>query len=389
MTNSPARPDRSRLEAFLEADPVLGRVREAARSGGGTVYLVGGAIRDALCGFPVDDIDLVTEADPTPLIRQLDPSARLHDRFGTAELLIDGFPVDLARARTETYPFPGSLPVVTFGSLTDDLYRRDFTVNAIALPLAGQRERELIELIDPFDGVRDLEAGRLRLLHDESFRDDPTRAIRAARYAARLEFSLDPGTEALLPTVDFSTISADRYRAELRLAAAEPRGIDALILLARWGLLNLEPTGPELARSAIALLETDLWRAAANRAETVLRACLEPPRAAIETLAATPQTPWAGVGLASRFTTVELLLARAAGAAWLDCWRKTWRNVTLEIAGGDLLAAGIPQGPAIGAGIEAARRARLDRGISGKEAELEVALAAAREVAGTGKASGA
>lgn len=380
--NSPVRPDSSRLDAFLEADPVLGRIRDAVGIGG--VYLVGGAIRDALCGFPVDDIDLIVEGDPAPLIRTLDPSARLHDRFGTAELTIDGFPVDLARARTETYPFPGSLPVVTFGSLTDDLYRRDFTINAIAVPLDGRSP----DLIDPFDGIRDLEAGRLRLLHDESFRDDPTRAIRAARYAARLDFALAPETEALLPTVDFSTISTDRYRAELRLVAAEPRGIDALTLLNGWGLLQLEPTGPELARSAVGLLDTDLWRDAADRAETVLAACLEPPHSAIATLASTPASPWEGVGIASRFTPVELLLARAAGATWLDRWRKTWRSVTLEIAGADLLDAGIPQGPAIGVGIAAALRAKLDRGVSGQAAELRVALDAARAATDTGRASG-
>lgn len=356
---------------------MLARIRELPSRP--AVYLVGGAIRDALCGFPVDDIDLVVEGDPAPLIGQLDPTARLHDRFGTAELLIDGFPVDLARARTETYPFPGSLPVVTFGSLTDDLYRRDFTINAIAVPLTGSDRRKLV---DPFDGVRDLEAGLLRLLHDESFRDDPTRAIRAARYAARLEFTLAPRTEALLPTVDFSTISTDRYRAELRLVAAEPRGVEGLALLGEWGLVELDASGPELARSALSLLDTDLWHAAADRAEAVLAACLEPPGAAIKALVSTPASPWEGVGLASRFSPVELLLARAAGAAWLDRWRKTWRNVTLEISGADLLAEGIPQGPAVGAGIEAALRARLDRGVGGRKAELEVALAAAREATG-------
>lgn len=383
MTKLPANPEEPRLRAFLELDPVLALIRRAA--GGRTVYLVGGAIRDALCGFEVDDIDLVVEGDPAPLVQELDPSAVIHERFGTAELVVDGFPVDVARARTEIYPFPGSLPVVTFGSIGDDLYRRDFTINAIAVPLGGP---EAGEMIDPFGGLEDLARGELRLLHDASFRDDPTRALRGARYAARFGFTLAPHTETLLSTVDFSTISADRYRAELRLAAAERNGIEAMVLLSGWGLLQLEPGGPELATEALRLLDTELWRAAADRTEAVLSACIEQPRSAIRKLADDPDSPWEGVGLASRFTPVELLLARASGARWLDEWRNNWRNVRLEIAGADLLAAGIPQGPAVGAGIRAALKAKLDRGVTGRGPELEVALAAATAEPGTGNSSG-
>lgn len=373
MMASRAQPDRSRLDRFLATDRVLELVRAAAE--GEPVYLVGGAIRDALSGFPVDDIDLVVEGDPEPLIRTLDQGARFHERFGTAELRVAGRPVDLARARTETYPYPGALPVVRFGSVVEDLGRRDFTINAIAMALGDPAPAGLL---DPFDGMTDLDRGILRVLHERSFLDDPTRVIRGARYAVRFGFDLAPDTAALLDAVDFTTISSERYRAELLLAAGEERPVDVFTLLGEWGVIDLDPHDRDLATRAVALLEEELWREAADRARTVVAACFEPPRTAIGELARTPGSPYEAVRLASRFGPVELVLARASGAVWLDRWRSEWRLVELEITGSDLLAAGIPQGPDIGAGIEAAFRAKLNRGVSGSAAELEVALAAAR-----------
>jgi len=369
-------PDTTRLRKLLAEDPTLAAVRGAA--GELPVYLVGGAIRDALCDFPVDDIDLVVAGDPAPLVRALDPAATVHDRFGTAELVVGGRPVDVARARVEQYAQPGALPDVAPGTIEDDLGRRDFTINAIAVPLNGP-DAGADGMLDPFEGMRDLRAGVLRALHPRSFEDDPTRALRAARYAARFDFDLSPDTADLLPGVEFGRISNERFEAELALIAREEHALEALRLLDAWGLVPVDPERLELARRALELAREPRWRDAATREELILTACLGPIGPAPEALAAEPSAPSEGVERAGRFRGPELLLARAAGCAWLDRWRDEWRWVELEITGADLLAAGVPQGPAVGAGIRAALRAKLDRGVSGVDAELAVALAAARE----------
>ncbi len=372
MMTSGCRPEESRLETFLRTDPVLAVIRDSA--GALPVYLVGGAIRDALCGFPVDDIDLLVEGDPAPLISALDPAARTHERFGTAELEINGVPVDIARARTERYPEPGALPVVSFGPLADDLSRRDFTINSIAVAV---NPVVTMKLVDPYGGLADLREGRLRVLHPGSFRDDPTRAIRGARYAARFGFSLAPDTADLVAAADFDTISADRLRSELLLLAGEEQAVAGFRLLAEWGLLAVDPTRLELATEAGKLLEGELWRGTADRAEVLLAACVDPLPAAIGRLADPPETPSEGVCRVKGMKGPDLVLARAAGARWLDRWRGEWSRVRLEITGADLLAAGVREGPAVGTGMQAALRARLDHGVRGREAQLEAAVAAA------------
>src|SRR5215210_1449835 len=174
----------ARLAERLAALPGIERVREAAS--GIPAYLVGGAVRDLLLGHARADIDVAVEGELGELTRRLGGEIRHHDRFATASVRIDDLVVDLAATRRETYPRPGALPEVRPAGLADDLARRDFTLNAMALPLAEPR------LIDPQGGLADLERGRLRVLHPGSFRDDPTRALRAARYAARYGFALDP-----------------------------------------------------------------------------------------------------------------------------------------------------------------------------------------------------
>lgn len=123
-------PDFNRLATLIRTHPAIAPIREAATT---PLYLVGGAIRDALADFRVDDIDLVIEGDPVPLAAGFDPAAKVNDRFGTVNLLVDGYPVDIATARTETYSRPGALPDVRPGTLEDDLRRRDFTINAMAI----------------------------------------------------------------------------------------------------------------------------------------------------------------------------------------------------------------------------------------------------------------
>ncbi len=358
-------------EALRDAYPELDAVREAA---GDPVYLVGGAVRDLLLDRGRSaNLDLVVEGDAPALARRLGAEVLEHERFGTATVRLDGLEADVAATRTESYPRPGALPEVSLGAdIEADLGRRDFTINAIAVPIAEP------SLIDPFGGRADLEAGLLRVLHAGSFLDDPTRAIRAARYASRLGLALEPQTEALLRATDLEAISADRRDAELlRLAAEEqaPRGFE---LLAEWGLLELRPGGVELARQVAALVGESPWDGFAGRAPTVRAAALGPAGHEQALSAAAPARPSEAVALAARHEPEELVLARALGADWLDAYMREWRQLSLEIDGADLIAAGVPEGPAVGRGLAEALRMKLDGEIAtGREEELRVALAAA------------
>src|SRR5215218_3216773 len=238
--------------ALRHAHPELEAVREAARE---PVYLVGGAVRDLLLGRPRADVDLVVEGDAAALAERLGGAAVEHERFGTVKVEVEGHELDIATARTETYPEPGALPVVAPAeSVEDDLGRRDFTINAIAIPLDGEAR-----LLDPHGGEGDLDARMLRVLHPGSFEDDPTRAIRAARYAAPRYFRSAPGTEKLLRATDLTTVSADRRRAELERLAGESSAPRAFELLAEWGLVELREGGLELLRAVDDLLRREHW----------------------------------------------------------------------------------------------------------------------------------
>lgn len=359
-------------DALESAYPELDAVREAA--GESPVYVVGGAVRDLLLGRGRAELDLVVEGDAASLARGLGAEVVEHDRFGTAKVDLGTHVVDVAAARTETYPRPGALPLVEpADEIEADLARRDFTINAMAIPLQGEPK-----LIDPHGGRADLEAGLLRVLHPRSFEDDPTRALRAARYAARFGFTLEPGTEALLREADLGTVSADRRQAELLRLAAEPEAARGFGLLAEWGLVEPRAGGFELAGRVAELLSAPPWEGEAPRAEAVLRAALGPAGGEEELAGARPARPSEAVDLARGHEPAELALARAQGAEWLDRYLLEWRPVRLEIDGEDLLAAGIPQGPAVGRGLATALRRKLDGEVSGREQELDVALAAAR-----------
>ncbi|MFL5897224.1 MAG: CCA tRNA nucleotidyltransferase [Solirubrobacterales bacterium] len=345
-------------------------MREAAQE---PVYLVGGAVRDLLLGSPRADVDLVVEGDAVALAERLGGAAAEHERFGTAKVEIAGHEVDVASARTETYPEPGALPAVTPAeSVEQDLGRRDFTINAMALPLQGE-----VRLIDPHGGRRDLEHRLLRVLHDRSFVDDPTRAIRAARYASRFDLDLESGTRELIGATDLTTVSADRRRAELERLAAEASACRGFELLAEWGVIDLRPNGMQLMEAVGELLERPHWAAEVPRERALVAAALGPPGAEEVLASMWVPKPGEGVELAERRDPVELILARAMGADWLDHYLNAWRRIELEIDGKDLLAAGIEQGPAIGRGLRAARHRKLEGEIRGREEELATALAAA------------
>ena len=363
--------------ALDDAYPELAKVRakEARGAGKGAVYLVGGAVRDLLLGRGRADIDLVVIGDAAELAAGLGADPVEHERFATAKVKLDGHEIDIATARTERYEAPGALPDVEPATcIEDDLSRRDFTINSMALPLAGDGG-----LIDPHDGLADLEAGLLRVLHSGSFQDDPTRALRAARYAARFGFTLEPETEGLLRKADLKTVSLDRRDAELRRLAAEPRAPQGFALLAEWGLIEPRSGGVQLAQEVAALLTSPPWRDFVAPPPAILAAALGPVGGEEDLARLSPASPSAAVEAASGRNPVELVLARVLGAEWLDRYLIEWRSVSLEIDGADLIEAGIAEGPAVGRGLDEALRQKLDGAVEGREQELRVAVLAAGE----------
>jgi tRNA nucleotidyltransferase (CCA-adding enzyme) len=408
METPPATELAARARALPGAGPVLD-----ALEGLEDVHLVGGAVRDLLLGRPAPDLDLVVVGDAPAVARTL--AERLggevvaHGRFGTATVRAGGRAVDLATARRERYPRPGALPEVEPAGLEEDLRRRDFTVNALAIALGPPAPGRLSAAPH---ALGDLGAGRLRVLHDASFRDDPTRLLRLARYAARLDFAPDLRTLALARSaIDegaVTTVSASRLGAELRLLAAEPRPVAT----AGFGLLHeldldraLHPRfrpRPDVAARALDLLPPDgrpeavLMAAGCGEFEDAasLRAWLDalewpaPDRERI--VAATLEAPAAAVALtrARRPSEVAAALrgrpvevAAMAGAHGADGPARAWlerdRAVALEITGADLLEAGVPGGAGIGRALEVALARKLDGEVAGRAAELGAALAAA------------
>ncbi len=371
---SAGKPIENLAQALESAYPELATIRDAATD---PVYVVGGAVRDLLLGLGRADLDVVVEGDAAALAAKLGIEPVEHERFATAKVEFDGHEVDIASARSESYPDPGSLPLVSPAATIDaDLGRRDFTLNAMAIPLTGEPR-----LIDPHGGRADLEASLLRVLHRDSFVDDPTRAIRAARYAARLGFELEAGTEALLRAAELETVSADRRRAELLRLAGEATAPQGFALLREWGLLAAREREGDLVARVAELAAAAPWAerlAPPERARAVLAAALGPAGAERELAAARPQRPSQAVDLARGHDPIELVLARALGAEWLDDYLGRWGAVELEIDGADLIAAGVAPGPALGRGLAAALRAKLDGEIDGRDQELATALAAAR-----------
>ncbi|MGI9020673.1 MAG: CCA tRNA nucleotidyltransferase [Solirubrobacterales bacterium] len=362
--------DPDELGARIGALPGIERLRGAAAGVG--AHIVGGAVRDLMLGRERVDLDVVVEGDAVALARALDPRPVVHERFGTATVRLGELSVDLASARSESYPRPGALPEIRPGSLAEDLSRRDFTVNAMAVSIGGSGG-----LTDPHGGAGDLASGTLRALHGRSLGDDPTRGLRAARYAARLGFALEPQTEAQIRGADLGAVSAQRVEAELRLIAAEASPVEALRLAAEWGLLAVEPDHLALLAAALDSLNRAPWPGLSTPAEAVLaviRAELEAPRALAELEAPAPAD---AVEAAHGHTGTSLLLAMGLGAEWVERYVAEWRHVRPSISGHDLIAVGVPEGPAVGRGLRAALRAKLAGDAPAREDELRVAIEAA------------
>ena len=351
-----------------------------------SIWLVGGAIRDSDMGFPVQNVDVSVDGAPAPLAervaRLVGGDVRHFPTFGTATVSVDHQEIDFALLRTERYSRPGALPTVTPGAtIEQDLSRRDFSVNAIALALTGPRRREVV---DPFNGLDDLAARRLRTLHDRSFIDDPTRIWRAARYAARLRLQLDDETAELLAigVSGLSRLSSRRLWTEFERAAGERRTLATFRLLDKWralrgsardlmfaseaqGALRHRP-GPHPPALLLALMLAPLQR------RNAVLARLAPPRSVRDVVSATTRLRAAVGDGGADGTAIDVEAFEASdpatrrAALWLDPERqrllqrdlRRWERTRSPLDAIELIRMGYEPGPVLGSTLKQLRRER-------------------------------
>ncbi len=413
------------LERLEQALPpalwsVIQKVAALAEEQGYSLYAVGGFVRDLLLGFPNLDLDFVVEGDAIALARtvqaKLGGQVRSHRRFGTAKWLLEGSSaadpsashlpehIDFATARTEFYERPSALPIVERSSIKQDLHRRDFTINALAVAMNPGR---LGEVLDFFGGLRDLEQGLIRVLHSLSFVEDPTRMLRAVRLEARLGFRIEPRTAELIHDAaeSLGRTSGERVAAELLLTLDEQVPERALLRLQHFGLLEpalgdvrLSPQLPaDMSRardvaSRFGVSRADLPRTylsmmawqASEETIAALTERLRLPRPATRSLQMTPRLrqalaalaeptlppsgvcrllePHDAVGLLAAYSVARDGLAKDRVRRYLE----EWSHVRPEVSGADLRQWGYRPGPLFGEVLTTLREAVLDGRIGGR-----------------------
>ncbi|MFH1381801.1 MAG: CCA tRNA nucleotidyltransferase [Chloroflexota bacterium] len=389
------------LVEFMEAAGLI------AASQGLNLYLVGGVVRDLLLKRTNLDLDLVVEGSAIDLVRRLADifpgKITVHARFNTAKLKWNGWSIDLATTRSETYEHPGALPKVAPGSLASDLFRRDFTINAMAVELIPARWGHLI---DRHGGRQDLEDKLIRILHDKSFIDDATRIWRALRYEQRLDFKIETRTLHLLKrdTPMLATISSDRLRHELELVLKEEFPEKALHRADELGVLaRLQPSlqgdgwlaekfaqarhlsEPPSTPLYLALLcyrltpdETEHFITDLNFPKSLSQTLRETSslKANLSELARPRLKPSRIYqilhGYSSLAITVNLLACDIPVACRrLRLFENKLRYIRPSLTGTDLLKMGIPQGPKIKEILQRLLEARLDGEVSSKQGEVE------------------
>jgi tRNA nucleotidyltransferase (CCA-adding enzyme) len=405
------------LKLMPGARQLLGAVADQPRT-----FLVGGAVRDLMLGFAQFDFDLVTEGDAGELAdllaTRLGGTVRRYERFGTATFYAtadQGLVVDVACARTESYAKPGALPDVVPADLSADLVRRDFTVNAMALAIWQERMGELFEFPD---ATADLAARLLRVTHDNSFIDDPTRLLRLLRYGARLGFTAEPHTEALARSAIErgapTTVSGARIGDELMDLLAERSAVVALDSMYALGLdraihpkfdadeyLASRATSQlaEGVRQDLLLLavgsramdeqtlgewleylnlpqrdRATVTDAVTRHAEVIQRAGAAATASDLDTVLREYRAETIALGLTIPGTPQETVEA-------VRSWLEKRNESQLQISGADLRAAGVAEGPAIGRALAETLNSTLDGNLSGRADQLEHAIRAAREYA--------
>lgn len=390
-------------------------VGQAAESAGVQPFLVGGSVRDvladcgatagseasfdldiALCGAGFETFDRIAGVTAGRISRR--------SQFVTAKLQLGDLQIDLAMARAEEYPTPGSLPVVRPGTLHEDLARRDFSINAMAVSLGSDSWGDLVDL---HDGVADLQERRLRILHEKSFRDDPTRILRAARYSSRLQ--LVPAVEtldSLLASVRFiDLVSPARVRNELVRVFLETDPSGAMELLSHWGVLQAihpclgfqaDAWGrfateanwlPTHARTSLgyAILSCGISESDAKGLITRLNPGASERRSIEEAvkLGRIPTPELVGSsnsGLArvldplSEPAVLGVALVRGGELGCrISYYLRYHRKLRPHLTGDDLIRMGVPKGPAVGEFLKRLRESWLDDEISSTSEELALA----------------
>ena len=368
------------------------------------LYLVGGSVRDSLLGLPVVDLDLTAEAPAEELaqqfVREAGARIRASSQFGTLKLEVQGRTVDLATARNERYVRPGALPEVRPSTIADDLARRDFSVNAMAMalwPAAWGR------LLDPTGGQRDLDSKTIRVLHEESFRDDATRILRAVRYTMRLGFRIERRTLRWLrrDMAKLNTISPPRLRRELERMLEEPNATTAMLKAHRLGVLGAvhpalgKPEVAEAIRIAgrpghgpLTLLGILTYHATSQETDTIAErlALTTRQRAVVEHVQGWKEDPFLQLAVAAwlphlvvelvehqplpAVATVAALAASPLVRSRLRRYLRAWRHVTPALDGDDLLRLGVEPGPAVGQLLRELRNQRLDGHVRSRRAEV-------------------
>ena len=373
------------------------------------VYLVGGPVRDVLLGAPIKDLDFVLEGDAPALARslaqELNADVITHASFGTATVALGDARIDLVTARQETYLQPGALPQVSAGTIDDDLARRDFSINALALPFFQERP----EVIDPEGGLADLAGGAVRILHPRSFIDDPTRILRAVRYEKRFGFQVEPATESRLRDAlaegCMDTVSGDRLRHELERILEEKDPLPALERVAELGVLAAVdpafksdyalsklhtvsfPAGdPDFRLTPLAYLSALVYHFSPADAEGLVRRLSLPRswarvvRDTIEVRRREAELSFSSLspsqlydlleGLSQEVVLIASLLTESALVRRrLEQFLNELANVRPTLNGQDLLEMGVAEGPQVGQILRRLQEARLDGKVTTAEGE--------------------
>ncbi len=401
------------------------------------VYLVGGFVRDLLLGKPNADVDIAVDGDGVEFARRLAARmggrVRVHQEFQTAVVLIstdavgegeapipigpEPFHVDVATTRTEFYDYPAALPSVEHASIRQDLFRRDFSINAMAVALKGE---EFGEVLDFFGGLKDLHEGVIRVLHNLSFIEDPTRIFRAVRYENRYGFRMDEQTRSLARAcVDMRLVgdlSSARLRDELvallgeadvdwtlgrlyelgvarqvhpKLATGERtmdliHALDALVEdfalaaeVVTWRL-RLAAITRNMSHEELFIWLEKLRLRHADR-QVVRDSVILGPRL-VEQLAEQDMGDWDIFSLLHKvpLESVVFALGRAPAGVGRDRLRRflgVLRGRALEVVGADIIGLGLPEGPAVGRVLTELTRRRVEGSLEGRDEELEAARA--------------
>lgn len=389
------------------------------------VYAAGGFVRDLLLGKPNLDVDLVVEGDAMAFAGALagvfGGQVKAVPRFKAAHIVLprsapgENLPqrIDVSTARREFYEHAAALPLVEHADLKEDLYRRDFSINAMAIRLGAGGPAGLLDF---YGGLADLQAGVVRILHTFSFVEDPTRIVRGVRFASRYGFRLDPETsrQAVRAVAEgyFSQVSAERLRNELILVLQERDACDALARLAELGALDrllpevdwgprvrslleqareLDRQAPDLAGAAtmwvlrlMVLLHAlpqpqgmklvQRLKLHREAAESTLHA-LAGWRETLARLSATGWRPAQAAEWLGGYSPEGLLLLHLLGAATaVEQYWRNWRHLRLGITGLDLIARGIPPGPAVGRVLGLVLADRLNGLAPDRQTQLSLAL---------------